>query len=41
MKNRKIIKDKIDSIEVELIELSNKIHEKPELSFNEYNAVKI
>ena len=40
MKNREIIIDKIDNIEGELIELSNKIHEKPELSFNEYNAVK-
>ena len=40
MENREIIIDKIDRIEGELIELGNKIHEKPELSFNEYEAVK-
>ena len=40
MEQRQIIIDKIDNIEKELIELSNKIHQNPELAFNEYNAVK-
>ncbi|NMA86097.1 MAG: M20 family metallopeptidase [Tissierellia bacterium] len=39
MKNREAIIEKIDAIETELIELGNKIHSKPELSFEEYNAV--
>lgn len=39
MKEKKIIINKIDAIKNELIELGNKIHENPELSFNEYNAV--
>lgn len=40
MEQRQIIIDKIDNIEEELIELSDKIHQNPELAFNEYNAVK-
>lgn len=39
MNNKEIIINKINSIDKELIELSNRIHEKPELSFEEYNAV--
>lgn len=35
-----VIINKIDIIKSELIELGNNIHKKPELSFNEYNAVK-
>lgn len=31
--------DEVESIKDELIDLSTKIHEKPELAFNEYNAV--
>lgn len=40
MKEKIIISSKVDSIKDELIELGSRIHEKPELSFNEYNAVK-
>lgn len=39
MKCRETIIEKIDSIERELIQLSNKIHEKPELAFEEFSAV--
>ncbi|MCR1972059.1 M20 family metallopeptidase [Clostridium cochlearium] len=40
MEEKTIITNKIDIIKNELIELGNKIHKSPELSFNEYNAVK-
>lgn len=40
MKEKIIISNKVDSIKDDLIELGSKIHEEPELSFNEYKAVK-
>lgn len=39
MKQKEVIINKIDSIEEELIALSNKIHSNPELAFKEYKAM--